>query len=154
MAFATVPPGFLAADVGPNFEPRSAIYRTPTEAEAQALVQVGLYESWEQQGRIRLIKTVDDLEQHLGLWRGDRKPGLVLLMEGADSIVKVDDLSRWWARGLRMIGLTFGDTRYGRGTAGGSARPIPRRIPGVLTPGVLTPDGCALLNQMAEKGLD
>jgi membrane dipeptidase len=143
VAFATVTPGFLAADVGPDFEPRSAIYSTPAEAEAQALLQVALYESWDRQGRVRLLKTVDDLEQHLRLWRGDRKPGLVLLMEGADPIVKVSDLPRWWAHGLRMIGLTFGDTRYGRGVAGGSPR---------AAAGGLTADGCALLSQMAEKG--
>src|SRR5689334_17203352 len=32
---ATVTPGFLAADVGADFEPHSALYHTPQEAEAQ-----------------------------------------------------------------------------------------------------------------------
>ena len=44
VAFATVTPGFLAADVGEDFEPRSAMYHTPEEAEAQALTQINLYE--------------------------------------------------------------------------------------------------------------
>ncbi len=61
VAFATVTPGFLAEDVGEDFEPRSALYRTPEEAEAQALTQIRLYESWEQQGRARLLKSVVDL---------------------------------------------------------------------------------------------
>jgi membrane dipeptidase len=130
-------------DVGPNFEPRSALYSTPEEAEAQALRQIDLYEEWHNQGRVRLLKSGTDLDHHLELWREDRKPGLVLLMEGADPIVHVGDLPMWWRRGLRMIGLTYGDTAYGTGVAGG--RSTPRR-------GGLTPAGFALLEAMAEQG--
>ena len=77
VAFATVTAGFLAEDVGEDFESRSAIYRTPEEAEAQALGQIRLYESWDEQGRARLLKSVGDLDHHLQLWQNDRKPGLV-----------------------------------------------------------------------------
>lgn len=143
VAFATVTAGFLAADVGVNFEPRSAIYHTAEEAEAQALTQMALYEQWEHQGRVRLIKSVSDLEHHLHLWHDDRKPGFVLLMEGGDPIVSVGDLPRWWQRGLRMIGLTFGDTQYGIGVASGRS---------TFTPGGLTPEGVDLLLNMAEWG--
>ncbi|MGO8948430.1 MAG: dipeptidase, partial [Ktedonobacterales bacterium] len=140
---ATVTAGFLEADVGTNFEPRSAIYRTPEEAEAQALTQIALYEGWDRQGRIRLLKSVRDLDDHMQLWQHDRKPGLIMLMEGADPIVRVDDLPRWWQRGLRMIGLTFGDTKYGIGVAGGSS---------TFKHGGLTSEGFALLGRMAELG--
>ncbi len=140
VVFATVTPGFLAADVGPNFEPRSALYHTPEEAEAQALRQIDLYETWQKQGRVRLLRSAADLEHHLQPWQDDRRPGLVLLMEG---IVHVQDLRRWWDRGLRMIGLTFGDTAYGRGVAGGSA---------TFKRGGLTPEGVALLESMADLG--
>jgi membrane dipeptidase len=140
---ATVTPGFLVADVGAHFEPRSALYETPEEAEAHALEQITLYERWEEEGRVRLLKSVDDLDHHLALWRQDRKPGLVLLMEGADPIVEVADLPRWWERGLRMIGLTYGDTRYGAGVAGGSS---------TYKTGGLTSEGFALLEQMSELG--
>jgi membrane dipeptidase len=143
VAFATVTAGFLAEDVGENFEPRSAIYSTPEEAEAQALAQIRLYEGWEKQGRARLIKSVNDLDHHLQLWQNDRKPGLVLLMEGADPIVHLRDLPGWWRRGLRVIGLTFGDTNYGTGVGGGS--PTFKR-------GGLTPEGFELLGQMADLG--
>jgi hypothetical protein len=37
VALATVTAGFLVADVGAGFEPRSPIYSTPEEAEAHAL---------------------------------------------------------------------------------------------------------------------
>ena len=143
VAFATVTAGFLAKDVSEHFEPRSAIYHTSEEAEAQALTQIGLYEGWEEQGHVRLLRSVNDLDHHLRLWQHDRKPGLVLLMEGADPIVHVRDLPKWWRRGVRMIGLTFGDTNYGRGVAGGS--PTFKR-------GGLTSQGFKLLEQMAELG--
>lgn len=140
---ATVTPGFLAADVGEDFEPRSAIYHRREEAEAQALAQIALYETWERQGLVRILRTAEDLENHLGRWHQDRRPGLVLLMEGADPILHVRDLADWWGRGLRMIGLTYGDTFYGRGVAGGST---------TFTRGGLTPEGFALLEAMAQQG--
>ena len=144
VAFATVTPGFRAADVGADFEPQSALYRTPAEAEAQALRQIALYEQWQSQGRVRLLKSVADLDDHLSLWQHDRRPGLVLLMEGADPIVHIRDLRQWWDRGLRMVGLTFGDTTYGSGVAGGSN--------GVKAGG-LTAAGVDLLAAMAEIGM-
>jgi membrane dipeptidase len=143
VVFATVTAGFLAEDVGADFEPRSALYHTVGEAEAQALTQIALYERWDRQGRVRLLKSVNDLEHHLELWRHDRKPGLVLLMEGADPIVAVRDLPRWWKRGLRMVGLTFGDTQYGVGVRGGSS---------TFRHGGLTDQGLRLLASMAEQG--
>lgn len=143
VAITTVTAGFLAQDVGDDFEPSTALYRTPEEAEAQALTQIKLYESWDSQGRVRLIKSASDLEHHLQLWQTDGKPGLVMLMEGADPIVQVRDLPRWWQRGLRLIGLTFGDTKYGIGVGGGSP---------TFKPGGLRTEGLNLLEQMAELG--
>jgi membrane dipeptidase len=143
VAFATVTPGFIAEEVGDDFEPESAIYRTPEQAEIQAMSQIDLYEQWDKEGRIRIIRSVDDLENHLQLWQMDRKTGLVLLMEGADPVVEIPDLPRWWQRGLRIIGLTFGDTQYGAGVAGGSS---------TFKQGGLTPKGAQLLHSMAELG--
>ncbi len=143
VAIATVTPGFLAQDVGKDFEPKSALYQTPEEAEAQALRQIRLYERWEKREFVRLIKSANDLEHHLELWRRDRRPGLVLLMESADPIVRVNDLRVWWQRGLRLIGLTYGDTQYGAGVGGGSA---------TMKKGGLTIQGLRLLEQMAEQG--
>jgi membrane dipeptidase len=143
VVIATVTGGFKAEDVGQDFEPKAAIYHTLEQAEAQALFQIDLYESWEQQGCVRLIKSVIDLEHHVQLWQDDKKPGLVLLMEGADPIVSVSDLPKWWQRGLRLIGLTFGDTRYGSGVAGGST---------TFKTGGLTAEGFAMLENMAAQG--
>lgn len=144
VAIATVTPGFKVEDVGPGRVPASAMYRTPVEAEAHALAQIALYERWERDGRIRLLRSAADLEDHLYLWEEDSVPGLVLLMEGADPIVEVKDLRKWWARGLRMIGLTYGDTQYGTGVGAGSAQ---------IRSGGLTAAGVELIREMARVGM-
>lgn len=140
VAFATVTAGLQPSSSG-NLE--SLPSHSLDTAEAHALSQIDLYESWERQGRVRLLKSVSDLEHHLALWRDDRKPGLVLLMEGADPILSANDLPLWWRRGLRMIGLTWADTRYGTGVGTGST---------VFRQGGLTQEGSALLEGMAEQG--
>lgn len=144
VAIATVTPGFKAEDVAPGSVPASAIYRSPEEAEGHALNQIALYEQWERDGRVRLLRSAADLNDHLGLWADDRILGLVLLMEGADPIVEIRDLPRWWARGLRMIGLTYGDTRYGRGVGAGSDS---------FRSGGLTRAGEELIQEMAGIGM-
>ncbi len=144
VACATVTPGFKPEDVRNDPALAHAFYSTQEEAEAQALKQIALYEGWEKQGWARILKSANDLEDHLQLWRNDRKPGLVLWMEGADPIVEVRDLPKWRERGLRMIGLTYGDTRYGTGVRAGSEEP---------RHGGLTPEGFALLDAMGEQGL-
>ena len=144
ITFATVTPGFLPEDVGKDFEPKSAIYHDYREAEAQAMSQIDLYEGWERNGFVRIIKSVNDLEDHLHLWNSDHAIGLVLLMEGADPIIEIKDLPKWWSRGLRMIGLTFGDTKYGAGVAGGTTKEKKEGI---------SEKGIELLEEMAELGL-
>jgi membrane dipeptidase len=91
-------------------------YRTPEEAETQALEQLKVYDDWAARGLVRLLRSVADLEHHLELWRTDGVPGLVVLMEGADPIVKPDDLGTWWSRGVRIVGTSWGATRYAGGT--------------------------------------
>lgn len=117
--------------------------RAPHQAEAHALAHIDLYETWHGRGLVRLIKSIADLEHHLQLWQSDRKPGLVMLMEGASPILDVRDLPKWWARGVRIIGLTWSDTRYGTGVGGGDSR---------ARQGGLTSEGLALLSSMAELG--
>lgn len=50
-------------------------------------------------GRVRLLESVSDLEHHVRLWGDDGKPGLVLLIEGADAGVEGEDVARRWQRG-------------------------------------------------------
>ena len=92
---------------------------TPHEAERQALDQLDLYERWEQEGRIRIIRSRGHLERHLTAWASDGVVGAVILMEGADPIVAVDDLDVWWDRGVWIVGPAWQRTRY----SGGSGAP-------------------------------
>src|SRR5262245_1115693 len=90
-------------------------------AEAAGLRQLAIYEQWEAEGEISIVRSASDLE--------GRGPALkvVILMEGADPIRSPDQVSRWFARGLRVVGLAWAaGTRY----AGGNSRPpAPGRSP-------------------------
>lgn len=143
VVFATIFAGTRKEDASPERASRPGVYSTPQQAEANALAQIELYETWEKQDRVRLIKSAADLEDHLQMWSQDRKPGLVMLMEGADPIADARDLPKWWQRGVRIIGLTFGDTKYGTGMRAGTA---------TFKPGGLTAAGMDMLDKMAELG--
>lgn len=112
-------------------------YSTPDEARAQGLQQLALYERWEDEGRVRIIRTRDDLAPYLAL-QDDVPLGLVVLMEGADPLRTPDELSEWVRRGLRMIGPAWQQTRYSAGTK---------------TPGPLTDLGKELLIAMREQNV-
>ena len=132
LVFATLfaePDGAGYSDVG---------YRTPEEAEAQALAQLDCYRRWEDEGRVRIIRTLGDLDAHCQVWPDDSRVGLVILMEGADPIVRVDDLDTWWDRGLRIVGPAWEATRY----SGGS-----------WAPGPLTAEGRELVAAMRDRGV-
>lgn len=145
---AVVFASIYAMPANPNFaqtllseaasRPHFAVYHTPEEAEALAHEQIDLYERWRDDGLVRLITGRSTLAAHLEQWAADRTLGLVLLMEGADPIVRVADLDRWWQRGLRIIGLSWAGTRYAGGTG---------------APGGLTPTGRDLVAAMRERGV-
>lgn len=113
-------------------------YDTPEQAEAIALEMLGLYERWEAASQVRIIRDREGLERHLQRFPVDRVPGLVIMIEGADPVVSPNDLPRWFERGVRLIGLAWGSTRYAGGT--GSSAP-------------LTDLGRELLAGMAELGI-
>lgn len=63
--------------------------------------------------------------------------GLVLLMEGAECIRHVDELTEWWQGGVRLLGPAWTGNRYCGGTG---------------EPGRLTTAGYELLEAMADLG--
>ena len=113
-------------------------YETPQQAEEIALEMLELYETWAEAGRIRIITDRGSLDAHVRRFPEDRVPGFLILLEGADPIVSPDDLPRWFDRGLRMISLAWGSTRYAGGTGSSTA---------------LTDLGRELLTAMAEIGI-
>src|SRR5919201_1791644 len=118
---------------------RAADVRVIVATEAayrQARAQLEIYRDWEaQKSEIRILETREQLSD---LLRDTARPiGLLLLMENADSIRDVDELSWWWDHGLRLIGPAWHSTR-----SSGSA----------MSGGPLTDDGRELLGEMNRIG--
>ncbi len=132
-----------------SWHPALQSYRDPDEAHRQAMAQLDWYHRWaDEDERIALIRSQTDLDQVLSTWQngsqagteGDdrRQVGFVILMEGADPIRTPAELPEWVDRGVRIIGLSWGATRYAGGTG---------------EPGPLTDLGRELLDAMADLGL-
>lgn len=131
-----------------DFTPRKRCgYLTPEDAQRQAIRQWDTYQ-WlaEHEPRLRLVSDRATLDEVLATWEPAAQPdapdarqiGLVLLMEGADPILEPARVEDWVARGVRIIGPAWSETRY----AGGTGRPGP-----------LTDLGRELLEVMADYGL-
>ena len=116
-------------------------YSTFDQARRLYLDQIHLYRELadSKPDFFRLITNARELGQHLADWQDPAKEqrpvGLVVLMEGADGIRSVDELSEWYDLGLRLIGLAWSGTRYAGGTR---------------EPGPLTDEGRQLLRAMAD----
>jgi len=109
-------------------------YRTPEEASEQGLTQLAYYEDLTKDPHFTIIRGRPGLEDAT---RSDRyQLGLVLAMEGADPIISPKHLHSWVERGLRVVGLSHGRTRYAGGTR---------------QPGPLTQLGCELLAEMEHE---
>ncbi len=122
----------------------SYAYRTPAEAHRLAMAQLDYYHRLaDEQPNIRLVTDLPSLQTVLDSHQaGSTTPpllGLVPLMEGADPIRQPEEVEMWHARGLRLVGLAWDDTRYAAGAWRGG--------------GGLTKAGYRLLDIMAEFGL-
>lgn len=92
---------------------------------------------------VDLVRNQAELAAVLETWTDgtdlqDHHVGLVILMEGADPILEPAQVEEWVARGVRIIGPAWSETRY----AGGTGRPGP-----------LTDLGRELLDIMADYNL-
>lgn len=107
-------------------------YHTPEEANQFALEQLAFYRALaENDPRFTILTYRSDLEKVVPIWEDpqkhpDKQIGLVLLMEGADPIIKPEDVPAWAAAGVRIVGLAWSGTRY----AGGTHEPGPLTILG------------------------
>ena len=124
-------------------------YATSEIAYGMAQGQLAYYRMLERQDHLRLLKDRRALRGHWAEWQawhtvgaavGAEPPhGIVLLMEGADSIPSPEHLAQWHADGLRVLGMThYMDSTYAHGTG---------------TEGGLKPLGPDLLAAMAALGM-
>lgn len=103
-------------------EPRLSVdHGHPAAAYAVAQGQLAYYRLLESQGKVRFLRTADDLKRHWGQWErpaaADPPIGIILAMEGADPIVSAEQAESWWHDGLRSLSLAhYGPSRYAVGT--------------------------------------
>lgn len=130
VAFASI---WAAACENPTGIPVEPCYKTPEEAYEQGQKQLAYYESLTTKPQITLVTTKRRLEEVTG---EEYRLGLVLSMEGADPIISPKHLHEWVNKGLRVVGLAHGRTRYSGGTG---------------QPGPLTELGRELLSEMKQE---
>jgi membrane dipeptidase len=103
---------------------------TQQHACAHARGQLGFYRLLEEMGEATIITTSRQLDAHWRRWQHvddgakSKLPlGFIIAMEGADPIVSPAQAERWFADGLRTVGLAhYGASAYGVGT--GSSGPL------------------------------
>jgi membrane dipeptidase len=119
-------------------------WNSPAQAWAMVQAQLAWYEAMEEAGEVTILRDLAAMQRHQQRWEQaamDQKLplGLILSMEGADSLVTVEHLTRLHARGLRAIGPAhYGPGVYAMGTD---------------APGKLPERGLELLKAIGELGL-
>jgi len=117
-------------------------YASPSIAYAHAQGQLAFYRLLEHQGHLRFIATRGQLQIHWAQWiqsPATTPMGIVLSMEGADSIVSPRQTADWWADGLRVVGPAhYGRSQYAHGTS---------------TDGPLSEPGVELLREFMRAGM-
>lgn len=98
-------------------------WHSPEQAYAYGQAQRAWYSVMEDAGEMVQIATRPQLENHLALWanakidNGNKPIGYILSLEGADSVINLSYLEKYYEQGLRAIGPAhFGPGRYAAGT--------------------------------------
>ena len=94
-------------------------WRSAEQAWAMTQAQRAWYEAMIEQGELFSIRDRATLEHHLtGVGAVGKRPvGLILSLEGADSLISLNHLERAWGYGLRAIGPAhYGPGVYANGT--------------------------------------
>ncbi len=97
-------------------------WHSAEQAWAQTQGQLAWYKAMEACGEMVMIKDKGGLDAHIALWMNneptDEKPiGYILSLEGADSLITLNNLQTAYAYGLRALGPAhYGPGRYANGT--------------------------------------
>jgi len=120
LCFATL----LARSTGRTIQ--NIDYSSPYQAYAIAQGQLAYYRALYDAGKVRLIASRKELDEHIAAWRRWEEGtsliqpllGLVISMESADPILKPEQLPAWKESGVRVIGPAhYGPGRYAGGTS-------------------------------------
>lgn len=124
------------------------VYDTPQEAHVCYRENLDAYLRLtdEHPDKFRLILSQTDLASHWEQWQASIKSpegtsppvGIVILMEGAESVREPAEVEQWFEWGVRLIGPAWAGNRYCGGTH---------------EPGPITKAGFALLDNMADLGM-
>ena len=110
-------------------------YTTADEAAIVAREQLRWYNTQVREGRLRLLRKRGDIPQFES---AGGTLEAILLLEGADPVRTPDDLPEWFEAGLRIVGLSWKQTRYAGGTG---------------APGPLTAAGVSLVHALDKFGI-
>ncbi len=134
-------------------------YHDAAEAHAAGWAQLQWYLDREIEGHFYIVRSRDDLEAVLpnldsavatnaSSWSARNALALnskkltplpaIILLEGADPLRTPADVQTWFDAGLRMVGLSWKQTRYAGGTG---------------MPGPLTADGVAIVKALDRVGI-
>lgn len=98
-------------------------WHSPEQAYAFGQAQLGWYRAMEEKGEMVQITNNIQLNKHFNLWNSPSIPnqtkpvGYILSLEGADSIINLNYVEKYYEQGLRAIGPAhFGKGRYAAGT--------------------------------------
>jgi membrane dipeptidase len=148
----------LIARSGPQQKRKEVSKRSDLDFSAQSIAyaaahaQLAYYRLLEEQGHVRMIGTKGELKSHWNSWLAEHRTsniehrisketplGIILSMEGADPIVSVEHVKKFWDLGLRAVGLAhYGVGQYAYGTA---------------TDGPLSETGVKVLKEMERVGM-
>lgn len=123
--------GTIFTELGGDPAKDRAAYRDSDDldgAHEAGRLQLEWYESMERAGEIDIVRSRADLARAVA--GGGDRIGIVLLMECADPIRSPDEVAWWHARGLRVVGMSWGHgSRYAGGNArAGGLTPVGRRL--------------------------
>ena len=135
---------------GPHHRRRPSYRRSDLDfpvreaAWAMGQAQLSLYRLLEEEGELKILRSVADLEQHWQVWQSADQHsnlpiGIVITMEGADAVLRPEQVEAWYRDGVRAIGPAhYGYSHYAAGTN---------------AEGGWTPAGLDLLTAMRECGM-
>jgi membrane dipeptidase len=117
-------------------------YNAPYRTYAMGKGQIAWYNALERMGELRIIRTREDLREHMAQWeaaqndeaaRAKLPAGAILGLEGADSVQEPEQLTEWWDDGIRLISIGhYGMSPYGGGTGVGTDVGLLERGPALL----------------------